>query len=282
MCTFRKPWRPLITKMRRDFFVALVLGLSQPFVSVSAADHVFAWPNGARAAVSLAYDDALDSQLDHAIPALDRYGLKATFYLTLSNESVLRRIDEWRQAARSGHELGNHSLFHQCSKMAPAREWVTEQRNLDTTSAGQMRDQVLLANTFLHAIDGKRERTFTPPCGDVIASGENYVQSLRSAFVAFRTEGATVVAKMSEVDPYRVGAVAYTNVTGLQLIAIVKQAAARGTMANLTFHGVGADYLAVSRDAHDELVRYLAENRRTYWTDTFVSIMKYVRARQPQ
>ena len=205
MCTYRKPWRPLITRMRRDFFVALVLGLSQPFVSVSAADHVFAWPNGARAAVSLAYDDALDSQLDHAIPALDRYGLKATFYLTLSNESVLRRIDEWRQAARSGHELGNHSLFHQCSKMAPAREWVTEQRNLDTTSAGQMRDQVLLANTFLHAIDGKRERTFTPPCGDVIASGENYVQSLRSAFVAFRTEGATPMMNSCCILP-RIGA----------------------------------------------------------------------------
>ena len=260
--------------------VALVLGLFHPVAS--AADPVFAWPNGARAAVSLAYDDALDSQLDHVISVLDRYGLKATFYLTLSNETVLRRIDEWRQAARSGHELGNHSLFHQCSKMGQGREWVTEQRNLDTTGAGQMRDQVLLANTFLHAIDGKRERTFTPPCGDVIASGENYVQSLRPAFVAFRTEGAAVVAKMSEVDPYRVGAVAYADVTGPQLIAIVKQAAARGTMANLTFHGVGADYLAVSRDAHDELVRYLAENRRIYWTDTFISIVKYVRARQPQ
>lgn len=29
---------------------------------------VFAWPEGWKAAVSLAYDDALDSQLDNAIP----------------------------------------------------------------------------------------------------------------------------------------------------------------------------------------------------------------------
>lgn len=168
----------------RNFVVAMVLVLSHPLAS--AADPVFAWPNGARAAVSLAYDDALDSQLDNVIPQLNRHGLKATFYLTLANVSVSRRIDDWRRAALSGHELGNHSLFHQCSKTGVAREWVPDHRNLDTTSAAQMRDQVLLANTFLYAIDGKRERTFTPPCVDLIAAGENYVEALKPAFVAFR------------------------------------------------------------------------------------------------
>ena len=32
----------------------------------------FHWPDGRKAAVSLAYDDALDSQLDNALPVLDR------------------------------------------------------------------------------------------------------------------------------------------------------------------------------------------------------------------
>ena len=35
------------------------------------------WPNGAVAAVSLTYDDALASQPKYAVPVLDRYGLKA-------------------------------------------------------------------------------------------------------------------------------------------------------------------------------------------------------------
>ena len=47
--------------------------------AASAGDG-FAWPEGRKAAVSLAYDDALDSQLDTAIPALDRHGLKGSFY----------------------------------------------------------------------------------------------------------------------------------------------------------------------------------------------------------
>jgi hypothetical protein len=60
----------------------------------------------------------------------------------------------------------------------------------------------------------------------------------------------------------------------------VKEAAARGTMANITFHGVGGDYLSVSSEAHEQLLSYLAANRRLYWTDTFLNIMKYVREQQ--
>lgn len=258
--------------------VALALWFALSPLIAAAADRAFTWPHGARAAVSLAYDDALDSQLDHAVPALDRHGLKATFYLNLAGDSVARRLGDWRRVARAGHELGNHSLFHQCSRAGPGREWVPDHRNLDTTSAAQIRDQVLLANTVLHAIDGTRERSFTPPCGDLVAAGENYVDALKPVFVAIRTSGTAIVADMSALDPFTVGARAYADVTGPQLIAVVEQAAARGTMALLTFHGVGGDYLAVSRKAHDELLAYLAEHRQIYWTDTFISIMKYVRA----
>jgi len=87
--------------MFKAFFVAL-LGLQ-------SAQAVETWPNGARAAVSLAYDDALDSQLDNALPALQRHGFKATFYLTLANAPVRRRMAEWRAAAQRGHELGNRA-----------------------------------------------------------------------------------------------------------------------------------------------------------------------------
>jgi len=44
-----------------------------------AAEPPFVWPQGAKAAVGLACDDALDSQPDTAIPALDAAGLKGQF-----------------------------------------------------------------------------------------------------------------------------------------------------------------------------------------------------------
>ncbi|MTV37607.1 polysaccharide deacetylase family protein [Duganella radicis] len=241
----------------------------------AAAD--FPWPHGARAAVSLTYDDALDSQLDVAIPALDQYGLKGSFYLQLSNPAVGRRLDAWRRAAANGHELGNHSLFHQCSRSAPGHDWVQPQRDLDTTSAAQMQDQVLLGNTMLAAIDGRSERTYTVPCGDTLAAGASYLPGLRDSFVAIKVSGAAVTPSMAALDPYAVGVAAPQGLSGAQLIAIVQQAAAQGSMVNFTFHGVGGDYLSTSAQAHEELVRYLAAHRQLYWTDTFLNIMTYVK-----
>ncbi len=112
-----------------------LLGLQS---TAAAAELRFAWPHGAQAAVSLAYDDALDSQLDTAIPALDKAGLKASFYLTLGSDVVKRRMADWRAAAARGHELGNHILFHQCSRSAPDRSWVTPGNDLDQISAEQL------------------------------------------------------------------------------------------------------------------------------------------------
>lgn len=244
-----------------------------------AADPPFLWPHGAKAAVSLAYDDALNSQLDIAIPALNRAGLLGSFYLTLSSDTVKERLKDWRAAARRGHELANHTLFHQCSRTAPDREWVTQENDLDNTSVAQLVAQIRLGNTLLHAIDGKSERTFTTPCGDLLAGGENYLGAIKSDFVGMKTAFGGVPATMQSFDPYAVSIATPTKVSGAELIDMVKRAASAGTMANITFHGIGGDYLTVSKEAHAELLAYLAAHRDVYWTDTFINIMKYVKSR---
>lgn len=240
----------------------------------------FTWPQGARAAVSLSYDDAIDSQLDNAIPALDRVGLKGSFYLTLANPSLNKRLAEWRAAAAHGHELGNHTLFHLCSASVPGHSWVTPELDIDTMSAPRMAAQVRLANTMLHAIDGRSERTFTVPCGDRKAQGVDYVNLVRTEFVAIKSGDGGVIADMDRLDPSAVPVTAPEGLSGEQLIAFVKEAAAKGTMMNFTFHGIGGDYITTSKQAHEELLAYLAAHRDVYWTDTFMNIMTYVKAQQ--
>jgi peptidoglycan/xylan/chitin deacetylase (PgdA/CDA1 family) len=237
----------------------------------------FKWPNGTRAAVSLAYDDALDSHLDNAIPALNRHGFRGSFYLTLSSKTVSRRLADWRAAASQGHELGNHSLFHQCSAAGPGREWVQPWHDLDSIKARDMQEQVILANSMLHAIDGRTERTFTVPCGDVMAAGEDYLGPLRGEFVAIKMRVGDVAQDIGRLDPYAVEVFAPADVSGEELIGMAREAAERGTMANFTFHGIGGDYLSVSTEAHERLLQYLSENRDVYWVDTFLNVMKYVK-----
>lgn len=250
--------------------------------SVMANDAAtFKWPNKVKAAVSLSYDDALDSQLNNAIPALDNYNLKGTFYLTLSSPVLTQRLSEWRAAAKNGHELANHSLFHQCSRSQPGREWVPVQHDLDKVSAIKLRDEIMLGNALLFAIDGKTERTFTAPCGDTLASGENYIELIKFEFVGIKSViGDGITVDMSKVDPSYVNFTAPSDVTGKHLINHVKQAAQKGTMVNFTFHGIGGDHLQVSKEAHEELLNYLQKNKDIYWTDSFVNIMKYVRQQQ--
>lgn len=240
----------------------------------------FAWPDGKKAAVSLAYDDALDSQLDNAIPALDRHGLKGSFYLTLAAAPVQRRMADWRAAARSGHELGNHSLFHQCSARGADRAWVRPEQDLDKTTVAQMRAQVALANTMLQALDGSTEHTFTAPCGDRAASDGDYIVAVRELFVGIKLVAGEAITDMHALDPLAVPVVVPVGSSGAELIALVEEAGRRGTMVNFTFHGIGGDHLAVSTEAHDALLAYLAEHRDTYWTDTFRNQMRWVRAQQ--
>jgi peptidoglycan/xylan/chitin deacetylase (PgdA/CDA1 family) len=263
--------------------LAAALFLGQQQAVADEPQRTFRWPNGARAAVSLAYDDALDSQLDHAIPVLDKYGLQGSCALQLSHPAGATRRAAWRAAAMHGHELGNHTLFHQCSHSRPDREWVQKHRDLDTTSVAQVKDQAIVANTMLYAIDGKRERTFTAPCGDLLAAGENYLPSIKSEFVAIKAgDGSGIAASMTALDPYSVAVLAPVKLSGRQLIDIVREAGAKGTMVNFTFHGIGGDYLSVSNEAHEELVKFLAANKKLYWTDTFLHIMQHVKAEHAQ
>ena len=243
-----------------------------------AAEPAFAWPEGRKAAVNLAYDDALDSQLDHAIPALDRHGLKGTFYLTLGGDVVRRRMEEWRAAARNGHELGNHTLFHACSARGDDREWVRPEHDLDRITVAQLREQVRLANVMLHALDGNTAFTFTAPCGDRMAADGNYIDAIADEFLAIKLSGG-VVDDMATLDLSATPVVVPVGASGAELIALVEEAGRRGTMVGFTFHGIGGDHLQVSIEAHEALLAYLAQHRDVYWVDTFRNQARWLRAR---
>ena len=237
-------------------------------VAVSAGDPVV-WPNGQKMAISLSYDDAIDSQLDNAIPALNRHNLKASFYLTLASPTVHGRLDEWRGAAAEGHELGNHTIYHPCSAGVPGREWLTNYYNIDNYVIAEIVHEATVANSFLHAIDGRSERTYTPPCGDIIVSGKDYVPDMRKLFVA--------VKGFEDVEPGVVATWGAADVSGQVLIARIEEEAAKGTrLFNITFHGIGGDYLTVSTQAHEQLLAYLVGNKETYWVDSYIHIMKYM------
>lgn len=66
--------------------------------------------NGHRGAVTFTFDDGIGSQIKHVLPALEKRGMRATFFLVGNGFGSNRAT--WIEAARKGHELGNHTLTH--------------------------------------------------------------------------------------------------------------------------------------------------------------------------
>lgn len=218
-------------------------------------------------AISLSYDDALASQLDHAVPALDQHQLIASFYLTLASPLVRSRLTEWRAVAKQGHELGNHSIYHSCRGSLPNRQWVKEAQDLDHYSVEQIINELSLANSFLFAIDGQELRTFTPPCGDVLVGGKNFLSRVEQLFVGIKGYENTKAGFAVLWTPQ--------NVTAQQLISRVKNEQKKGTkLLNIVFHGVGGDYLSVSDAAHQEFLTYLVEHKKSLWVDSYINIIQ--------
>jgi len=66
------------------------------------------------------------------------------------------------------------------------------------------------------------------------------------------------------------------TLTGAQLIAFAQKALDVGGLAVFQFHGIGGEWIPVSREAHRELLAWLAANRQTVWTDAFQRVMAHL------
>ncbi|HSD65964.1 MAG TPA: polysaccharide deacetylase family protein [Vicinamibacteria bacterium] len=243
----------------------------------------FPWPNGAKAAAVLSYDDGVDVHLDHAAPDLEAVGLRGTFFVPGHSESLAKRMPEWRALAGRGHELGNHAIFHPCLRSVPqgGRDWVRPEYSLESYTIPRMVDELRAANTTLLALDGQTVRTFGYNCGDTTAGGGSYVEAARPLFLAARIGEDRIAADVRSLDPMLVPSWMVQNVTGEEMIAFVKKAVGAGGLAVFMFHGVGGGHsIDISREAHQQLLAWLAANRQVVWTDTFRSVMTHVRTEQ--
>jgi len=267
--------------------VSLTLAILLSVAGSAAAQNAgFRWPGAARAAVALTYDDGADGHLDVVAPDLDAVGLHGTFYVSGRSGSLDKRMDEWRDVARRGHEIGSHSLFHPCVRVRSSGEvydWLRPEYALEKYTVRQMVEELRISNVLFRAVDGRPARSYAYPCSDeVTCCGESYVDGLRPLFPAARAGGGEIVENLRTLDLHRVPCRSYADrggrkATGAEMIATVEEAARAGGMAVLCFHGVGGGHsINLARDVHQELLDHLDRNRDRFWTDTFLNVMTHV------
>lgn len=230
------------------------------------------WPQHKKAVIVLTYDDAINSQLDVAVPQLNAAHLKATFFLT--GNLTATTIPRWRTVAAAGHELANHTLYHPCVGNG------TGQNSKAYTVAAIVRE-ISMMNNFLFAVDGKQGRTYAYPCTETKVDGVSYVDSLRkSKLVKYARIGGDerdMITDFKKLDPLLVPSWGVSeNTSGAKLIAFVKKVEEAGGMGIFMFHGIGGDYITTPADAHKELLEYLRQHRADILVMTFQQAMDYV------
>jgi sialate O-acetylesterase len=236
--------------------------------------------HGKQCAVALTYDDALNVHIDKVLPALDSLGLKGTFYVTVMGNAGASRIADWRKAAQTGHELGNHTLYHPCDATYAGMQWVRPEYDMSRYTKRRMVDELRATNAFLEAIDGRKKRTFAFTCGHKkVAEGE-FIQSLTNDFVAARA----VREEMHPIDQVKLMDVDCYSMEGdkaADMIKLVEQARQTGALLVFLFHGVGGEHtLNVEESEHRALLKYLKSLEKEIWIAPLVEIAEHVKAYQ--
>lgn len=256
--------------------------LSVLLCTLSLMTYSQAWKNK-KCAVVLTYDDALNVHLDHAVPLLDSLNLKGTFYLSAYFPGSRDRIADWKAAAKKGHELANHTLFHPCVGQKPGREFVTADYDLKNYSVRRIADEIRMTNIFLQALDGKTKRTFAYPCGDMLVGDTtSYVNQIRNDFVSARGVKGEMLT-IETIDLFNVGSYMINGHTGEQMIDLVKAAMKKNALIVFLFHGVGGEHgLNVSLREHRKLLKFLKQNEKQIWIAPFLEVTEHIKNYQAE
>jgi peptidoglycan/xylan/chitin deacetylase (PgdA/CDA1 family) len=257
------------------FALAGLLALRAPaFAQNSPA--AFAWPEGKRAALSLSFDDARTSQVDTGLALFDRFGTKATFYV--SPLTVEERLAGWKRAVAAGHEIGNHALSHPCTgNFSWSRKNALEDYTLD-----EMRLELTGASQRIEALLGVVPEVFAYPCGQTFVGRgtgtRSYVPLVAELFVSGRgwlDEGPNDPAF---VDLAQVTGMELDGKTFEALLPLLEQVRADGRWLVLAGHEIGREGRQSTQVATlEKLLRYAQDPANGLWLAPVGTVARHIR-----
>jgi peptidoglycan/xylan/chitin deacetylase (PgdA/CDA1 family) len=239
----------------------------------------FPWLENCRGAVSLTFDDGMTSQLQLAIPMLNDHGLRGTFYVNPRGDNWQERMAPWNEAARAGHEIGNHTMAHPCSR---AFRDSSELGALESLTSAELEADVVEAERRLNsAILTQKERSFCYPCyQDFVGEGgarQSYVPVIARHFIAARAKGE-VANHPATCTLHHLSSWPAERCWGATLVGLAERAATQGRWTILTFHGINQGHLSVSEVDLKELLDHLSAHRERIWTAPVIEVAHSITA----
>ncbi len=236
----------------------------------------FQWPEGKKMGLSLTFDDARLSQPDKGIPLLDKYGIKATFYI--SPDNMVQRLDAWKKAAVNGHDIGNHSLVHPCTgNFDWSRDKALEDYNLNS-----MKTELDSASNIIKKLLGVHPVSYAFPCGQTfVGKGVNtrsYIPLIASMFESGRgwlDEGPN---DPSFCDMAQLTGMELDGKSFEQIKNLIESAKTTGQWLVLAGHEMneGGDQTSLMPTI-EAICRYASDPANGVWIDNVHNIASYIK-----
>lgn len=233
------------------------------------------WPDGCAGAISLTFDDGHPSQLQKAIPILDSLGFKGTFFLCPKSENWIDDLAPWREVFANGHEIGNHTVSHTCSR---ALSQDRDRRCLENLSLDDIELDILEAARRINTIVPEQEVcTFCYPCyNNHVGEGrtrQSYVPVVAKHFPAARGIGEFPFGNYPETcDLHYLWSWPVEGKQGIELVGLAERAATHSQWGIMTFHSIDEGRLSTSQFAFRELCDFLNRHRDRIWVAPMVTV----------
>jgi peptidoglycan/xylan/chitin deacetylase (PgdA/CDA1 family) len=237
------------------------------------------WPDGRQAAVSLTFDDARSSQLDVALPLLDQYGVKATFFVLtdMGQAPVAAHLDAWRRVVAQGHEIGNHSMSHPCSGNA----FWSRDNAIETYDLDRIRDELERANARIAELLGVTPETLAYPCGHTFVgrgtATASYVPVVARMFLAGRGWRSEWANDPTVCDLAQVAGIGMDQKALADVLPLLAEAGRRGQWLVLVGHTVGTGGPETTRvDMPAGLIEYAQNPANGIWLAPFGCVARFL------
>ena len=242
----------------------------------------FLWPANKSMALSLTFDDARISQIDSGITILDKYGVKATFYV--SPDNLENRLEAWKKAIVNGHEIGNHTTTHPCSINF---SWT--QNSLENYSITDISNDITTENEIIKKMLGIQPVSFAYPCGlTFIGAGLNtksYVPVVSSMFESGRLylEGSVnpVFCDMAQLPSEHLD-----NKSFNQIKELIENAKKTRQWLILSGHDIGEgndtgyENQTSSKKTIEAICKYANDPSNGIWIDNVHNIASYIKEKR--
>ena len=207
--------------------------------------------------------------------------MAGTYYVKTDDAE---RLDRFREPQRRGHEIGNHTVHHWCSRAHRSEADATglEDLTLDDMAAELDDSDRRLRGAFPDV----ESFSFCYPCYDTFV-GQGATRRSYVPLVAGRWGGTAARGGSENSTPYNspvhtdlwcLRSVRCEYMRAEQLIAAVERGRELGMWTILTFHGVDEGHLPVTGEDFGTLLDHLASRRAEFWVAPLIQVARSIAA----